>query len=250
MAINIDPKTRLYLWRLLINGGTQWQPLARPEISASVRTELVEAGLLTEAWAVPHGADRKKITQQNYDRKKRSERKSPKPVDQSEKEEAKKPKKPPESKCIFVTLTAKGRDYLAAQCSSPVSAASKASGPVLNWLLEKMSQNASLLSGLKDLVASDAVAAPAELTSENLLKHINSLPLSEFMPGGGLQLSVLKKSLPAFSGAEVDKALLSLSREGKIVLYQYADPRRVTPEDEAAALHVSGVVKNFLFINA
>jgi len=62
-----------------------------------------------------------------------------------------------------------------------------------------------------------------------------------------LSLVDVRRALSEHPRAEVDNELLELERLGQIVIVPLDNPHELTPEREAAALHVAGVVRHMLY---
>ena len=87
------------------------------------------------------------------------------------------------------------------------------------------------------------------MTPETLLSHIISLDSSRFSPSGQLRLSDLRLTLPEVARGDLDSLLLSLQRAGRVVIYRFDDPLRITRADEAAALQTAGGPRHYLYVN-
>lgn len=99
------------------------------------------------------------------------------------------------------------------------------------------------------LAAIGAPAAPPP-ASEPLEAQIRRVYLAR--SGGALHVRVrladLRADLPAVDRAELDAQILSLQREERAALFPLDNPRERGPEDERAAIDLSGVKQHVLYL--
>jgi hypothetical protein len=67
-------------------------------------------------------------------------------------------------------------------------------------------------------------------------------------PGHRVRLSDLRHALSDVSRGDVDRTLLDLQRQEKLVLYRIDDPTDIRPEDERAALMVAGNPRHIVYL--
>ncbi len=146
-------------------------------------------------------------------------------------------------------LTQKAWEW--AQASTQVELAKSAEGAiVLQSLLRR------LLPYLehRNIRLVDVMSDPSAPTSEE-----NELPvrnqvltcirtLGQAAPAGGVRLVALRAALPRFTRESVDDVLLSLRKDGLILLYPDDDRASLTAADHEAALSEGGIPRHLVYL--
>jgi hypothetical protein len=124
----------------------------------------------------------------------------------------------------------------------------------LNSLLQRLKvlfERQGTVASLADFINNTTAAANSTLETEtNLDGRIRAACLEL---GGGceavrIRIADLRKRLANVPKAELTAGIRELSRRRELTLYPLDDPRQVTPEDEAAAIHSStGVAQHILY---
>ncbi len=114
----------------------------------------------------------------------------------------------------------------------------------LNSLLQRLQvifERQSGVASLADFIVSSAPSENAAVPNTNLDARIRAACLEL---GGGreavrVRLADLRRRLADVPADELTTGVRELSRRGELTLYPLDDPRQVTPDDEAAAIHSS-----------
>jgi len=243
---------RLILWRLIANGGEDWQKDVKPELKKETRDPLVRAGLLeVERKRNPHT----------------------------------------KGTGNFVRVTDAGWAWAKENMDAQLSPRSTAGGDVLRRLLERLGmflQRSGM--DLTDVIcprgelpapstadtASAGASAPSAASSGKFTTRAEVPPppaplseppadvtatrvedqavpvadladrvadacmkLSHGQANTRVRLADLRQRISDVPRQHLDQTLLSMSREGKLALYRLDDPREIGPEDHQAALHTA-----------
>ncbi|MDR1297899.1 MAG: hypothetical protein LBO05_11140 [Deltaproteobacteria bacterium] len=244
MSPLFPPILQLGLWRLLSVGGSAWKTSFKPESlnrkpgwTPAVRAGLVE--IYKERPGSPEPASSSAPASSSGAAGRKGKKTPSKP-------------RPPQER-LKIRLTEAGRRYLTENCGARVSETSKVTGETFNWLLGLIANDPALAAALAARLNPTARGAGHQGSApvadgQTLIRHINSLPPSSFMAGGGLRICVLKGSLPGCPPGDVDRALMDLLRAGKVTLYHFDDPRMIAPEDEAGAMFIAGKARHYLHL--
>lgn len=165
-----------------------------------------------------------------------------------------------------VSLTEKGWAWAADNLVSPVSRSQNAArvlegvlarlGPFLEHhslsLAELVMDKSSARSKVSEQsIGENDVTRP--LRTNQSPRDLGSRLLAKALalgggPGHRVRLSDLRRALGDVSRSELDRLLLELQEQEKLVLYRIDDPADIQPDDEAAALMVAGNVRHILYL--
>ncbi len=95
-----------------------------------------------------------------------------------------------------------------------------------------------------------ADAAPPEAATHDLPERIRAacFALTDGRSNVRVHLKDLRNRLADVPRETLDKALLALQKEGRLVLMHLDDPRERTPEDEGAAIDILGFKRHILYM--
>ncbi|MDR2442851.1 MAG: hypothetical protein LBE31_04935 [Deltaproteobacteria bacterium] len=242
MDNKISPIDYIKLWNLLAAGREEWASLLVPEWRSEDRKTALKLGLIT--------ADKEKPKEDDLLRlRKKSKAKQVKETTRVNPQ-------------IKLKLTDEGLAYLGDHLDAPLPKTSKAFLPVLEFILGRLAAKgpgrevlASLLGRVprqrpeprpKPILKPTSPVEP--LTPEIVLARIRALPRASFMSAGGLRLCELRKALPNYPRNELDKTLLAMQSDGKIVIYRFDSPAMIRKEDEEAAMYIAGLVRHYIYV--
>lgn len=230
------PAEHRLLWLLVANRGEEFEIALKPTNPKSTREALKQAGLIeVEKRQKPSSAKRK-------------------------------------VKSTYLRLTEAGWTWCNQDMSWPLPRIKSKADlflhsllPRLKSLFESQGTAASLADFINksDPVAkSDEIAHPATVQANDLAAP--AVPMQQpsieqrirgacLELGGGhqtvrIRIADLRKRLPEFAHDDVTNGLRQLAIRNELTLYPFDDPRQITPEDEAAAMHSStGVPQHILY---
>jgi hypothetical protein len=87
---------------------------------------------------------------------------------------------------------------------------------------------------------------PSPPDHAGIMRLLIAIPKSRHMPGGGLEMAVVRDALRELPRRDVDRILIDLQNQKRIVLYPSVE--KATPEQAEAAVLVSGDPRHFLYI--
>lgn len=210
----------LFMWSLVVKGGGAWKQDVAPDLPAPKRKQLVAAGLLLENWET------------------RRDRKRP-------------------VRSLRLELSDAGWRHLEQNMSAGLATRSAAGAAVLGEVLialERLMRRRGLtLAEAFDPEADggeerDAEPPPPETDADALLERIRASRGRLAEPGGGITLAALRRELAPLGAERLDPALAALAKAGRIVLYPFDDPRRLTEPERKAALRLAGRDVHILYL--
>jgi hypothetical protein len=233
----IPPLNLLFLWRLFLAGGEGWKDKLKPDLKTPARTSLVELGLI-KVWS----------------------------------QDRRSPKGDRKVKALRVKLTDEGWNFLRRHVGDEFSARSSAAGPVLNYVMGRLAERrAEIRPPLEELLGLSLAAKtsgnPPELelepepepptppapqpahTPDEALRRLKALDPRLFMAPYTVRLKDVRAALSDWPREVLDQSLLTLQRQGQLVLFKFDDPARIGPEDKAAALYVAGAVRHYIYLH-
>lgn len=221
MAFKPSPIQALYIWRLITLGGENWLKEMKPGLDKKAREELVGNGLIE--------------TEKRKDvRTKRQ--------------------------ANIVILTDKGWAWAAENMDAEISKRSTYSGPVLQDLLAKLRDFMARRNvPLAEIITAPSTSSPKSQAIKVLSSEIDLMELEKrivdaySLISGGIwntrvRLADLRNVLKDFSRETVDQVIDRMEREGKLILFTLENPREIRPEDETAALVISGIKRHVVYM--
>ena len=246
MRYNPQPLETLILWRLLANGGGDFNKDIKPQLTKSRRDKLVRAGLIA--------VEKQKNLQTGC-------------------------------RCNHVALTDAGWQWAEAHLDQDVSSRSTAAGPILQSIMTRLKAHlahhqlslAAFIDPSCDARVDDAMACDAGADSGPRCDHRLSdaanatatvpIPptngsaelqrrvvstcrkLANGRPAARIRLAALRAALTNISRKQLDMTLLDMEASELAVLYPLDNPRELSPDDMEAALpNSAGFNRHILYL--
>jgi hypothetical protein len=174
--------------------------------------------------------------------------------------ETKVPKEKSKALLNNISITDEGWAFLENYMDFPQQSGSKSVSLIFSRLMQRLStglpENISIKSIFSSIPIPKTTVSPKQpteqLNADKLHNHIRMIHKEKkqlLMPGGGLRVANLLKSLPDnFDLQTLRKLLLELQNRESLVLYRFDDPSMVKDEDKKAELFVAGEPRHYLFL--
>ncbi|QDU60814.1 hypothetical protein Pan216_16660 [Planctomycetes bacterium Pan216] len=202
------PLERLFLWRLAAGGGGDWlKELTKPKLGTGPRNRLIKSGLIELEQRKPSGQGRA---------------------------------------LKYLCLTDAGWAWCAEHMGTEVSNRSTAGGEILRMTLARLKRfldHEGMTFGQLVAISDQKIESDASTTSPT--DEAARVEAAYFQHSGGrpnvrVRLADLRSSMPDVARGDLDELLLSLERDGRLVLFPIDDPHDIGPADRDAVLRVPG----------
>ncbi|ADJ29557.1 hypothetical protein [Nitrosococcus watsonii] len=156
-------------------------------------------------------------------------------------------RKPQGSRAIHVQLTDRAWAWAGEHMDARISHRSPAAGPILQSLLARLQPVLkSRHITLAEIFSSAQLAPPGENLEQQLRQAY--FHLSGRQGNSRVRLAQLRRQLEAIPRSRLDELLLTLQREGKLILSPLDDSREISPDDQKAALSVAGFKRHLVYM--
>jgi hypothetical protein len=88
----------------------------------------------------------------------------------------------------------------------------------------------------------------ASMTTGELMNQMAQIPFKDRMASGGIRISTIKEFSVQYEHKAIDEALLTLEKNGSLVIYHFDDPTRITKKDRELGLVKAGCQRHYVFI--
>lgn len=154
---------------------------------------------------------------------------------------------PRNSRAIYVYLTDKAWAWIGDHMDATLPHQSPAAGPIFQSFLTKLQP---VLKSHRITLAEILGSAKETFPNKNLEQRLRE---AYFHLSGGagsirIRLAQLRQKLEDIPRHELDKLLLKLQREEKLVLSPLDDAREISLADQQAALNVAGFKRHIIYI--
>src|SRR5699024_4641154 len=156
-------------------------------------------------------------------------------------------RRPRGNRAIYIYLTDRAWTWAGDHMGTALSHQSPAAGPIFQSFLAKLGP---VLKNRQITLAEILGSAQESFPSKDPEQRLREVCL-RFSNGQGnvrIRLAQLREALEDIPRPELDKLLLKLQREGKLVLSPLDDAREISLADEQAAASVAGFKRHIIYL--